>query len=87
MSEAGILGSVIEKFTSNNINLSPYKVEDDNGKILHQGLDNHAMGTLFEELIRKFNEENNEEAGEHFTPRDVVELMADLAILPVMDKI
>ena len=87
MSEAGILGSVIEKFTSNNINLSPYEVKDENGKILHKGLDNHAMGTLFEELIRKFNEENNEEAGEHFTPRDVVELMADLAILPVMDKI
>lgn len=87
MSEAGILGSVIEKFTSNNINLSPYEVVDDNGKVLHKGLDNHAMGTLFEELIRKFNEENNEEAGEHFTPRDVVELMADLAILPVMDKI
>lgn len=87
MSEAGILSSVIEKFTSNNINLSPYEVKDENGKMLHKGLDNHAMGTLFEELIRKFNEENNEEAGEHFTPRDVVELMADLAILPVMDKI
>ncbi len=42
------------------------------------GLDNHAMGTIFEELIRRFNEENNEEAGEHWTPRDVVKLMADL---------
>lgn len=41
-------------------------------------LDNHGMGTVFEELIRKFNEENNEEAGEHWTPRDVVDLMADL---------
>ena len=45
-------------------------------------LDNHGMGTVFEELIRRFNEENNEEAGEHFTPRDVVELMAKLLFLP-----
>ena len=50
-------------------------------------LDNHGMGTIFEELIRKFNEENNEEAGEHWTPRDVVELMADLIIVPVADQI
>lgn len=87
MTDAGILSSVIEKFTSESINLSPSPVIDDNGNIIHKALDNHSMGTLFEELIRKFNEENNEEAGEHFTPRDVVELMADLAILPVMDKI
>lgn len=45
------------------------------------------MGTIFEELIRKFNEENNEEAGEHWTPRDVVELMADLVFMPIADKI
>lgn len=45
------------------------------------------MGVIFEELIRKFNEENNEEAGEHFTPRDVVELMADCIFMPVADKI
>src|SRR4030095_12099601 len=50
-------------------------------------LDNHAMGTIFEELIRRFNEENNEEAGEHFTPRDVVPLMADLIFLPIADQI
>ena len=43
-----------------------------------EGLDNHGIGTVFEELIRRFNEENNEEAGEHFTPRDVVQLMARL---------
>ena len=36
------------------------------------GIDNHSMGTVFEELVRKFNEENNEEAGEHWTPRDAV---------------
>src|SRR5712691_662381 len=44
-------------------------------------------GTIFEELIRRFNEENNEEAGEHFTPRDVVKLMADLILLPIADQI
>ena len=45
------------------------------------------MGTIFEELIRRFNEENNEEAGEHFTPRDVVKLMAELIFLPIADQI
>lgn len=76
MVDADILGAVIEKFTSSDINLSPKP-----GKL--PGLDNHGMGTIFEELIRRFNEENNEEAGEHWTPRDVVELMADLAFYPV----
>ena len=50
-------------------------------------MDNHAMGTVFEELVRKFNEENNEEAGEHWTPRDAVRLMANLVFLPVADAI
>lgn len=45
------------------------------------------MGTIFEELIRRFNEENNEEAGEHWTPRDVVELMGDMVFTSVSDKI
>ena len=87
MIEADILGAVIEKFVSPTINLSPKPVLDDVGNIKLLGLDNHAMGTIFEELIRMFNEENNEEAGEHFTPRDVVELMADLIFLPVADQI
>lgn len=87
MTEAGILGSVIEKFVSPEINLSPYPVTNSEGEIIKPGLDNHTMGVLFEELIRRFNEENNEEAGEHFTPRDVIELMADIAIIPVKDKI
>ena len=52
-----------------------------------EGLDNHGMGTVFEELIRRFNEENNEEAGEHFTPRDVVQLMARLIFMPVADQV
>ncbi len=86
---ADILGAVIEKFTSSDINLSPNPVyKDAERKIVKlPGLDNHGMGTIFEELIRRFNEENNEEAGEHWTPRDVVELMADLAFYPVEDKI
>lgn len=46
-----------------------------------------AMGTIFEELVRRFNEANNEEAGEHWTPRDVVELMADLVFAPIADQI
>lgn len=89
MVDADILGSVIEKFVSPDINLSPNPVyKDVEKKVLkHPGLDNHGMGTIFEELIRKFNEENNEEAGEHWTPRDVVELMADLVFLPIADQI
>ena len=89
MVEADILGAVIEKFVSSDINLSPNPVYKDAEKTIlkHPGLDNHGMGTIFEELIRKFNEENNEEAGEHWTPRDVVELMADLVFLPIADQI
>lgn len=89
MIEADILGAVIEKFVSKEINLSPNPVYTDDSKteIKLPGLDNHAMGTIFEELIRKFNEANNEEAGEHYTPRDVVELMADLIFVPVKDQI
>lgn len=87
MIDADILGAIIEKFVSPTINLSPYPVKNDVGEIRLQALDNHTMGVIFEELIRKFNEENNEEAGEHFTPRDVVELMADCIFMPVADKI
>ena len=89
MVDADILGSVIEKFTSSEINLSPKPIYLDEEKTIlkHPGLDNHNMGTIFEELIRKFNEENNEEAGEHWTPRDVVELMADIIFVPIADKI
>lgn len=89
MVDADILGSVIEKFVSPDINLSPNPVYYDDAKtrIRLPGLDNHGMGTIFEELIRRFNEENNEEAGEHWTPRDVVELMADLVFMPIADQI
>ena len=87
MVEADILGHVIEKFLDTAINLSPNPVYDANGNIKLPALDNHSMGTIFEELIRRFSEENNEEAGEHFTPRDVVKLMANLIFLPVADQI
>ena len=82
-----LLGSLIEKLTSPEVNLSPDPVMDTDGTVRHPGLDNHGMGTVFEELIRRFNEENNEEAGEHFTPRDAVKLMANLVFLPVADQI
>lgn len=88
LTEAERLGSIIEKFTSDKINLSSKPVYDGEGKILHPALDNHTVGIMFEELLRRFNEENNvTEAGEHFTPRDYVKLLADLAVLPVADKI
>lgn len=87
LSRADALGSLIEKLTSPDVNLSPHPVMDTDGTVLHPGLDNHGMGTVFEELIRRFNEENNEEAGEHFTPRDAVKLMANLVFLPIADRI
>ena len=85
--EADALGFLIEKFLDPAINLGPRPVPNGDGSVRLPGLDNHAMGTIFEELIRRFNEENNEEAGEHFTPRDVVTLMAHLVFLPVADAI
>ena len=89
MVDADILGAVIQKFVSEDINLSPVPIFKDAEQTIlkHPALDNHGMGTIFEELVRKFNEANNEEAGEHWTPRDVVELMADLVFVPVADKI
>ena len=80
------LGFLLEKFLDSSINLSPRPILNGDGSVRLDGLDNHGMGTVFEELIRRFNEENNEEAGEHFTPRDVVQLMARLIFLPVADE-
>ena len=85
--DADELGYLIEKFLDPSINLSPRPVLNSDGTVRLAGLDNHSMGTVFEELIRRFNEENNEEAGEHFTPRDVVQLMARLVFLPVADAV
>ena len=69
------------------MNLSPNPIINDDGTVKLPGLDNHAMGTIFEDLLRRFNEDNNEEAGEHWTPRDAVELMAKLVFLPIEDQI
>ena len=87
LSRADALGTLIEKLTSPDINLSPYPVMNADGAVRHPGLDNHGMGTIFEELVRRFNEENNEEAGEHWTPRDAVRLMAKLVFLPAAGEI
>jgi type I restriction enzyme M protein len=75
LSDADSIGTLINKFLDPEIDLSP------------AGLDNHAMGTVFEELVRRFNEENNEEAGEHWTPRDAVRLMANLVFLPIESEL
>ena len=75
LSKADAIGTLISKFLDPDIDLSP------------AGIDNHSMGTVFEELVRKFNEENNEEAGEHWTPRDAVRLMANLVFLPIETEI
>ncbi len=85
--DADILGALIEKYLSPSIHLSPNPLLNADGSEKLPGLDNHSMGTVFEELIRRFNEENNEEAGEHFTPREVVKLMADLIFLPIANQI
>ncbi|HEX8755155.1 MAG TPA: class I SAM-dependent DNA methyltransferase [Steroidobacteraceae bacterium] len=87
LSKADALGTLIEKFLSPDINLSPNPVLSGDGSVKHPGLDNHGMGTVFEELVRRFNEENNEEAGEHWTPRDAVKLMARLIFLPIAEEI
>ena len=87
LTESDALGALINRFLSPDINLSPYPVKNDDGTTRLPGLDNHAMGTIFEDLVRRFNEENNEEAGEHWTPRDAVELMAQLVFQPAADQI
>jgi type I restriction enzyme M protein len=87
LSKADALGTLINTFLDPDINLSPNPVLNGDGSVKHPALDNHSMGTVFEELVRKFNEENNEEAGEHWTPRDAVRLMANLIFLPIANAI
>ena len=87
LSDADALGTLIGKLLDPSVNLSPASVLNADGSVKHPGLDNHAMGSIFEELVRRFNEENNEEAGEHWTPRDAVKLMARLIFLPIADSI
>ena len=85
--EADALGFLLEKFLDRSVNLSPNPVLNGDGSVRLEGLDNHTMGTIFEELIRRFNEDNNEEAGEHFTPRDVVQLMSRMVFMPAADRL
>ena len=88
LNQTNRLGAIIEKFTDDSINLGINPVLDKYGNEKLPGVDNHTMGTLFEELLRRFNEENSvTEAGEHFTPRDYVALMADIAVLPIADNL
>lgn len=86
MASKDVLLDVLEKFTSPYINLTPFEVNDPEGRPL-PALSNLGMGYVFEELIRKFNEENNEEAGEHFTPREVIQLMTAMVFEPIKDKL
>ena len=87
LSTGDVLASIVSRFLSPQINFTPEPVLNAYGSVRLPGLDNHAMGTIFEDLVRRFNEENNEEAGEHWTPRDAVELMAQLAFQPIRDRI
>ncbi len=73
LEEANLLYKVVQKFSS--INLSPAAPDNPNG------VSNHDMGLVFEELIRKFAESSNETAGEHFTPRDIVQLTTSLVFM------
>lgn len=86
MANKDVLLSVLEKFTSPDINLTPFEALDSDGRKM-PALSNLGMGYVFEELIRKFNEENNEEAGEHFTPREVIDLMTHIIFEPVKDNL
>lgn len=86
MKEAGVTYLLIEKLCNKEINLSPNEAKNSKGEVLPP-LTNLGMGYVFEELIRKFNEENNEEAGEHFTPREIIKLMTHILFEPVKDKI
>ena len=86
MANKDVLLDVLEKFTSPYINLTPNEKEDPDGRKV-PGLSNLGMGYVFEELILKFNEENNEEAGEHFTPREVIELMTHLVFDPIKENL
>lgn len=73
--DTGITFSLIEKFCNPKVELSPDKISP------------MAMGYMFEDLIRRFNEKTNAAAGRHFTPREIIELMTHLVYLPVKDKI
>lgn len=78
--------AIIERITDPYLNLTDKPKEDPDGLIM-PALTNIGMGGIFEELLRRFNEENNEEAGEHFTPRDVIALLCDLVFSPIKEDL
>ena len=86
LADRDCLLSLIEKITDPYINLTDKPAKDPNGLPL-PAVSNFDMGTIFEELLRRFNEENNEEAGEHFTPRDVIHLLSQIVFDPVIDNL
>ncbi|MEZ4954387.1 MAG: class I SAM-dependent DNA methyltransferase [Saprospiraceae bacterium] len=86
LKDAGLTYMLLQKFSSREINLSPLEATNPKGEVLPP-LTNHGMGFVFEELVRKFSEDNNEEAGQHFTPREVIKLMTNLIFLPVKNEL
>jgi len=87
LDRTGNLYLTIQKFCSSTINLSPNTIKDENGNIIHHGLSNLGMGYVFEELLRQFNEDENAQAGKHFTPREIISLMTNLVFIPIKDEI
>jgi type I restriction enzyme M protein len=87
MERTNILYAVIQKFCSSHINLSPNDIKDLDNNLIHLGLSNLGMGYVFEELLRRFNEDENAQAGKHFTPREIISLMTNLVFVPLKDEI
>lgn len=87
LDRVGILYATVQKFCSNKINLSPNTIKDKDDTIIHHALSNLGMGYVFEELLRRFNEDENAQAGKHFTPREIISLMTHLVFLPIKDEI
>ena len=87
LDRTGNLYLTIQKFCSLTINLSPNVIKDEEGKTIHHGLSNLGMGYVFEELLRRFNEDENAQAGKHFTPREIISLMTNLVFIPIKDEI
>lgn len=75
LDRSDLLYQIVDAFTDPAVDLSPAAVS------------NEDMGLIFEELIRRFSELSNETAGEHFTPREVIQLMVELLFDPDMDAI
>lgn len=87
MERTNTLYAIVQKFCSSTINLSPNNIKDADDKLLHVGLSNLGMGYVFEELLRRFNEDENAQAGKHFTPREIISLMTNLVFVPLKDEI